>query len=276
MKIAKILYKCFWLFILAGILTAPLRAQTDQQPAQEPKQLPEPELVVPVGTVIPIVLNTYLNTKSTQVGDIFYADTVYPIWIQQRLIIPRGSIIKGTVTEVFRPGVLKGKGKIAVRFDSVLLPNGVERQLVANFHGIHGPGAEKIDRKTETVQAGGTGNAGSDVGTVVGTAGNGAIIGSIGTRDTTGTLIGAGAGAAAGVAIVLLSRDRHLILEPGIQLDLQLMQPLRFAYNDVMFTQAEMERAVRKPPASGRQQQSRRPSTVPSRLPGIILPRIIR
>ena len=41
------------------------------------------ELVIPAGTTLPIISSSYLNTRSTQVGDTFYADTAYPIWIQQ-------------------------------------------------------------------------------------------------------------------------------------------------------------------------------------------------
>ncbi len=241
MRYVRPLLICFWVLVLA---TAVGLAQSTQETSQKP---PDPELIVPAGTILPAVLNSYLNTKNTQVGDTFYADTTYPIYIQQRLIIPRGSIIKGTVTQVGKPGTISGKGRIAVRFDTILLPNGVERSLVANFHGIHGPGSEKIDRKTETVEQSGTGNKGADVGTVVGTTGEGAMIGSIVNRSASGAGIGAGAGAAAGLAIVLLSRDRNLVLEPGIQLDLELRQPLRFAYGEVMFTQAEIDKAVRTP-----------------------------
>jgi type IV secretion system protein VirB10 len=217
-----------------------------QEAAQKPAQ--DSVIVVPVGTVLPVSLNTYLNTKNTQVGDTFYADTTYPIWIQQRLVIPRGSIVKGTVTEVQKPGKISGKGRMGVRFQSILLPNGVERALVADFHGIHGPGAEKIDRKTETVEQGGTGNTGQDVGTVIGTAGQGAMIGGLATgRTGTGAGIGAGAGAAAGLAIVLLSRDRDLVLQPGTQLDLELRQPLTFAYGEIIFSQTELNSSQRAP-----------------------------
>jgi hypothetical protein len=226
--------------------TAMALPQTAQEPAQKAQ---EPELVVPAGTVLPVVLNTYLNTKNSQAGDTFYADTTYPVYIQQRLLIPRGSIIKGTVTQVVKAGSISGKGRLALRFDTILLPNGVERTLVANFHGIHGPGAEKIDRRTETVEQGDTGNKGAELGTVISTSGMGAIIGTEVSHSGANAGIGAGAGAAAGMAIVLLGRERNLILEPGIQLDLELRQPLRFAYGEVIFSQAEVQKAFRTPAA---------------------------
>jgi len=200
------------------------------------------EIVVPEGTVIPIILTAYLNTRNSQVGDIAYAETNFPIWIQQRLVIPRGSSVRGTVTEVVRAGRLKGKGSLAIRFDDILLPNGVQRPLIAAFRGIHGPGSESLDRQAETVTAGE--GEGSDAGTVVGMGSQGAIIGAIAGRGE-GAIIGAGAGAAAGVATVLFSRGPELVLSPGTQFDIELKRPLRFAFNEIEFSSADLNRARR-------------------------------
>jgi len=224
---------------------------------QAPVPAREPEIVIPVGTTIPIALTTFLNSRSSQVGDTFYADTTYPIWIQQRLVIPRGSIIKGSVTHVQRPGRVKGKGRIAIRFENVLLPNGVTRDLVADLHGLHGPGTEKIDRKTETVEMGGS--EGHDTTTIVGNAGEGAIIGAISGRGT-GAGIGAGAGAAVGLATVLFTRGQDLVLGPGTQFDLSLRQPMRFPYAELEFTRDEISSAERahRVPAFQQQRQGDR------------------
>ncbi len=213
--------------------------------AQESAQENQPEeITVPEGTVIPIVLTAYLNTRSTQVGDTVYADTTYPIWIQQRLIIPKGSTIRGTITDVVKPGKIMGKGRLAVRFDDILLPNGVKREFVAAFRGIHGPGTENIDRKSETVAAGGSTNKGEEVGTVVATTGEGAIIGAV-VGHGSGALIGGGAGAAAGIATVLFTRDRNLVLSPGTLFDLELKKPMKFAFNEIQFTDSEINRTQR-------------------------------
>lgn len=224
-------------------LAWPVAAQEPvfQEPVKDGQQ--GPEMIVPAGTTIPIVLTTYLNTKGTQVGDPFYADTVYPIWIQQKLVIPKGSTIKGVVTGVVRPGRIKGKGRLAVRFENVLLPNGVTRDLNAIFHGIHGPGDEKMNRKTETVEQ--AGSKGEDAGTIIGYGSQGAIIGAIAGRGATGAGVGAGAGAAVGLATILLTRGRDLVLEPGTQFDVELKQPLKFAYGELDFTNAQLNNAER-------------------------------
>ena len=41
----------------------------------------------------------------------------------------------GTVTEVKRPGKLKGKGEIYLRFDSLTFPNGITRDFRARLGG---------------------------------------------------------------------------------------------------------------------------------------------
>lgn len=226
--------------LIVLILFSPVfcvQGPASQEPAGEGSI--EAQMTVPEGTIIPIVLTAYLNTRSSQVGDIVYADTTYPIWIQQRLVIPKGSTVRGTITEVIRPGRIKGKGRLAIRFDDLLLPNGVKRDLIASLRGLHGPGDENLDRNSESVSAGSSTRA--DAGTVVATTSQGAVIGAIAGRGS-GAAIGAGAGAAAGIVTMLFTRDRDLVLNPGTQFDLELRRPIKFAYNELQFTNAELHR----------------------------------
>jgi len=212
-------------FLFSILAASGIWAEAIQEPGRESQ--PE-EIIVPEGTVIPIVLTAYLNTNSTQIGDTVYAETAYPIWIQQRLVIPKGSSIRGTVTSVVRPGKIMGKGQLAIRFDDILLPNGVKHELIAAFRSIHSQGGEKINSKTETVSSGNKSNPG-EIKTVISTAGEGAIIGSVVSKGK-GAAIGGGAGAAGGIITMIMSRDRNLVLSPGTLFDLELKRPLKFAY----------------------------------------------
>jgi len=238
-------YKMFssGVFLLMFILSAITGAgqQNDQAVLSD-------GITVPYGTVIPIALADYLNTRNSQAGDVFYAETVYPIWVQQTLIIPKGSNIRGTVTDVVRPGRIKGKGRLTVRFDDVLLPNGVRHPLIAAFRGIHGPGEETVDRRSESVEGGG-GSTVEDIETVIGTTASGTMLGTIvgvGAGNIgTGAAVGAGIGAAAGLAQVLFSRGRDLVINPGTRLDLEIKRPMTFALNELEFSDAQLDRADR-------------------------------
>ena len=48
-----------------------------------------------------------------------------------RIVVPVGSYVAGTVTQIKKQGRVKGRGELYVRFDSLTLPNGVTR----DFHG---------------------------------------------------------------------------------------------------------------------------------------------
>jgi hypothetical protein len=266
--IKKIALSAFLIFVLSPSGTWVTAAQENYQENQ-----PE-EVIVPEGTVIPVIITAYLNTRSTQEGDTVYAETIYPVWIQQRLVIPKGSSIRGTVTEVEKPGKIQGKGRIAVRFDDILLPNGVKRGLIASFRSIHSNGDVTIDRKTESIGKENTVNS-EDLGAVVGTATSGAIAGAV-YRGASRALVGGGVGAAGGLATVLLSRNRDLVINPGTQFDLELKRALKFAYSELEFTGGQIsssERAPRTAPPS-------RDSTSPRRIrpgglgtiPGIRVP----
>ncbi len=228
------------------------RAQEDYANSQ-----PGPEVIVPEGTVIPITLTTFLNTRSSHVGDTFYAETAYPVWVNQQLVIPRDSVIRGTVTEAVRPGKIKGRGRLALRLDSVQLPNGVSRSLIASLQGIHSPGVEKLDSSREVVEA--DSSKGTDAGILAVTSGQGAMIGAIADGGQ-GTAIGAGAGAAVGIATVLLSRGPDLVLEPGTQFDLRLKQPVRFAYGEISFTSGQADAPRHNPPRPAYQRRNVQPS----------------
>jgi hypothetical protein len=268
----KIVLSVFLILVLSA---SGIWAGANQERQQENQQ---EEIIVPEGTVIPIIITAYLNTRSTQVGDTVYADTAYPIWIQQRLVIPKGSNIRGTITDVVRPGIIMGKGRLAVRFDNILLPNGVSRDFIASFRGIHSQGNEKIDRKTESVSSGSRSNPG-EIGTVISTAGQGAIIGAVVDKGS-GAIIGGGAGAAGGIVTMLMSRDRNLVLNPGTQFDLELKRPLKFAYNEVAFTTSQLNNAERENPTRPAGNNSRnipRQSGIggPGSFPGIEIPHLL-
>ena len=103
----------------------------------------------------------------------------------------------------------------------------------------------------------------------MGTAGTGAVIGVL-AGNAKGAGIGAGVGAAAGLAAVLFSRGRDLVLSPGTQFDLELMSELKFDYNELDFSQSQLENAQRNIRMTPRPPQEVRP---PTTIPGVGLPR---
>ena len=71
--------------------------------AQEPPvntAAPSGDNVIAPGTRIPLGLINSISTKNAAEGDRVYLETVFPIMANGRIVIPPGSWVSGTVTEV--------------------------------------------------------------------------------------------------------------------------------------------------------------------------------
>jgi hypothetical protein len=185
------------------------------------------EVIVKAGTKIPLSLVNSLNTKCTVQGDRVYLETAFPVAQNGRIVIPKGSYVAGTVTEVKRAGRTKGKSEMYLRFDSLTLPNGVTREFRSRPDSADG---QDVDRQEGKIS--GDGNKAGDARTVgeTATAGAsiGAIAGSVAGHGAMGAGFGVVGGAAAGLAEVLLTRGPDLILPKGTTLEMVLDRELRY------------------------------------------------
>ena len=192
---------------------------------------------VTTGTRIPLGLINSVSTKHSLAGDRIYLETVFPIVIDSHIVIPPGSYVTGTVTEVKRPGRVKGRGELYVRFDSLTLPNGVTRDFRSRLGAIDARGDERLERGEGQVQ--GDSNKGGDARTVAESgatgAGLGSVVGLATGRPGLGAGIGGAAGIAAGLAGVLLTRGPDAILAKGSTVEMVLDRPLTFAPGEVNF-----------------------------------------
>jgi type IV secretion system protein VirB10 len=193
--------------------------------------------VVDSGTHIALALISSVSSKSSSAGDRIYLQTAFPIVNGNHIVIPTGSYVAGTVTEVKRPGRVKGRGQLSVRFDSITLPNGVTREFRSRLGSVDARSAEKLDHKEGEVVA--DSNTGSDVKTVATGAITGGTIGVIAGNAAghvgEGAGIGAAAGAAVGMAAVLFTRGPDAELTKGSTVEMVLDRPLTFAANEVSF-----------------------------------------
>ena len=229
------------------LLATVLFAQTNQQSQPEGQQAPawrpleetKPgDFVIPPGTRIPLSLINSVSTKNSAEGDRVYLETVFPIMANNKIVIPPGSYVMGTVTEVKRPGRIKGRGELYLRFDSLTLPNGITRDFRARVSGLDGSASEQLDRSEGKIKS--EGNKTGDARTVGETAAAGVwaggIAGSVAGHPAAGIGIGAAAGAAAGAMAVLLSRGPDVVLSRGTTLEMVMDRPISYSATDLDFT----------------------------------------
>ncbi len=218
---------------------------TPPVPAQVGDKLEPKEFLVAIGTHIPLSLSNSVSTKNSVPGDRVYLETIFPILAGGRIVIPPGSYVEGTITEVQRPGKVKGRGEFHLRFDTLILPNGTTRDFRARVSGIDGRASEELDRKEGTIRS--EGNKSGDARTVGETtatgAGVGGLIGAASGSAGMGAGIGAAAGAAAGLMGVLFTRGPDAVLAKGTTLEMVLDRQVTFGENELDFSNSPMRRA---------------------------------
>jgi hypothetical protein len=222
------------LLILLGSLAGGslLAGPQEKTPAASPRPQPDDEeITVPADTAIPLALTNTINSRTAYAGQGVYCETIYPITVGNRIVIPVGSYVKGAITQVVRPGRVKGKAQLGIRFDSLTLPNGTTRTLRATLSAYAGNNEQGFKRQEGKIE--GESSKGKDAGEIAASGTQGAIIGAVAGRSAKGAGMGAAAGGVGGLILVLATRGKEIILPSGTNLELQLTLPLTFRRDEV-------------------------------------------
>ncbi len=242
----------FFRLMMAGLVA--LAAATAQQPAigtavgqsapavsaaaapVVPAETAPAAYTVAPGTKLPLSLINSISTKRSAVGDTVYLETAFPVLAGGKIVIPAGSYVTGTVTEIKRPGRIKGLGELYIRFDSLTLPNGVTRDFHGRLNNLDGDSKGRLDNEGKVVS---DSNKSGDAVTVEETASAGAtvggIVGAVAGHPGMGLGVGAAAGAAAGLIGVLVSRGPDAILERGSTVEMVIDRPITYTGKELEF-----------------------------------------
>ena len=212
---------------------------------------------VQTGTKIPLSMINSVSTKNAAEGERIYLETVFPILVDGKVVIPPGSYVAGTVTDVKRPGKVKGRGELYVRFDSLTLPNGTTRDFRSRIGSLDGRASENLDKTEGKIKSEGT--KVEDATTIGTAAGAGASVGALATRTGMGAGLGAAAGAAAGLAAVLLTRGPDAVLAKGTTLEMVLDRSLTFDQDELVSGPMNRARTDNSGPLPSRKATSRTP-----------------
>ena len=189
----------------------PEPASQQSQPAQpvQPAQPIPGTLTVPAGTVLIIRTTDFLSSDKNQAGDSFTAVLDQPLVVNGWVVARRGQVLVGKVKDARKAGRIKGTSELEVELTDITIVDGRQVPIL-----------------TKLWKASGGTSHGQDAATVGTTTGVGALIGSAADWGR-GAAIGAGAGAAVGLAGVLLTRGRPTIVEPETPLSFRLVDPVR-------------------------------------------------
>ena len=250
---------CRSFLLVATLAATTLTAQESAPPKAQPAEAAEGQLTVGTGTKVPLSLINSISTKHSAAGDSVYLETAFPVVVNGRIAIPAGSYVMGTVTQIKKPGRVKGRAELYIRFDSLTLPNGVTRDFRARMGGMDAEGSGKLDKDEGKVT--GEGNKGGDAKTVAEGASAGAsvggIAGSVAGHTAMGLGIGAAAGAAAGLIGVLATRGPDAMLPRGSTVEMVLDRSVTYSESELNFGNYQPPHGV--PSAAAAPQQQAKP-----------------
>lgn len=208
-----------WLLTALAVAQSTPATQISAQPATATPN----ELTIPAGTKVPLALKHAISTKSAKEGDPVYAETTFPVVLNNRVLIPAGTYVQGKINSVKRAGRVKGRAEVLMHFTTLIYPSGYTVLLPGSVENA--PGVDKTSVKDQEGTIQGDSQTGEKVGTVAGSAGTGAVIGGL-SHGGKGAAIGAGVGGAVGGAIALLSRGNDVKLDAGATVEMVIQRPV--------------------------------------------------
>lgn len=165
------------------------------------------EITVPAGTNLPLELTTAVASDASSVEDTVRATLRTPVSVNGTQVLPAGTEVVGSVTDAERSGKVKGRARIAFRFNS--LTHAGERYDISTA-----PIAREAEgtKKEDALKIGVGAGAGAAVGAILG-GGDGAAK-------------GAAIGGAGGTGVVLATRGKEVRLGAGADVTTRLTAPL--------------------------------------------------
>ena len=166
------------------------------------------DVTIPAGTVLPVDLETPVGSDISRVEQAVTGRLRRAVTIAGTEVLPAGTGVSGHVTAAQRPGKVKGRGLIALRFTR-----------------LDTPGAGSTPISTGTISRLAPATKEKDALKILAPAAAGAVIGRIvGGKDDAakGAVIGGGAGTAA----VLATRGKEVRLGKGADLAVRLTAPV--------------------------------------------------
>jgi hypothetical protein len=167
------------------------------------------QVTIPAGTVLRLRVDRGFGSDISRVEETVSATLARPVDVGGRTVLRGGSAVSGYVAQAVRPGKVKGRGRIAVRFTRVTPAGANEAYKMQTRSWVAiAPATKKRDALTVGVPAAG-----------------GAVIGGL-VGGKKGAGVGALAGGGGGTAVVLSTRGKEVRVSRGALLSVRLTAPL--------------------------------------------------
>lgn len=183
--------------------------------------------ILPEGTRLPIALRQPLSTKNAQPGDPVYAQTTFPVMVDNFMAVPAGTWVQGTVDTVKRAGRIKGTAEMRFHLTKLIYPNGYNLDIAAAIDQVPGSQAASVKEPGTVKQDPEKGKDLQRVGTAASQAGQvGALAGAASGGTFRSFGVGGLAGVAAGTLIGVLTRGTDVTFDAGSAVEIVLSRAM--------------------------------------------------
>jgi hypothetical protein len=202
---------------LYGLLAAQEGTKSSSRPVAA--NAASAELIIPAGTKIPVALKNTVSTKTSREGDPIYAQSTFPVAINDKLVVPAGTYVQGKISSIKPAGRLKGRAEVLIHFTLLIYPSGYTVMLPGSIENAPGVDRAKVRDKEGTIRA--DSDKAKTASTIAQPAAEGALTGAV-VHGGEGGLIGAGIGGAVGTTIAALTHGNEVKMGPGTTLEVVL------------------------------------------------------
>jgi len=81
-------------------------------------------LQIPSGTRLPVTTLSPISANTAQLGDLVLLKTQADFWVGQQLLLPKGSLFRGRVDNVQKPGYFSKGGMLRLNVEHLVMPSG--------------------------------------------------------------------------------------------------------------------------------------------------------
>lgn len=181
----------------------------DASPRGRDEQERAERVTIPAGTQLTLVLETPLSSATSHAGDRVEARVERATSEDGRVLLPGGTVLKGKVVDAQSSGRVKGRARLAVAFDQIVVRGRTQRLDTTE---IEATAADSHER---------------DAAVIGGGAAAGAIVGAI-TGGGKGAKKGAIIGGAAGTGAVLATKGKEVELPAGSRWTVRVKDSVKF------------------------------------------------
>lgn len=174
------------------------------------------------GTELELILSTEIEAGESVEGDEFFGKISKDVLVDDRVVLPRGTVLHGVLITMTEPKRAGRNGYINTHFDYLITPDG--RKIP-----IEGDSTTRNSKGKAAAKVVGRAAGYTAVGGVMGTLLALQFGGLAAAAASHGTTLAGGAaiGGATGLTIAMLKKGKSVMLQPGAEMRVRLSEPLK-------------------------------------------------